>query len=290
MSGYLKRLVTRGGSDSGAAGVLPVVRSRSPIAEHDQRVGIPGFGNPNFDPPTSIEPTLGDSGAAASLPDLQVPSATQIGAAGRRLLQRKAESSAAANEQATPGDAAAAGQVISTRPATHASPDVGASAWSPSSALRLDTRPLLHDRATDSHQAEVSRRDAGEIAANARTRLATSRAERLPAYDVNIDESAVGPERSARVTRPLLDPTPRTFTSRQLREPMSSDPLDRVDEREQEPRVVIGRINVEVVPPAAEPRTSTQSRNGPLTAESVSVIGPLTRHVQSGRRLSLKYR
>ena len=206
------------------------------------------------------------------------------------MLQRKAGSSAAAGEQATSKSAAAGGPVIFTRPATQASPDISVSEWSSSSAVRLDTRPLMHDRATGLHQAAASQGDAGGITANARTRLARRRDERVPTYDLQMNEPAVGPERSAEVTPPLLDPTPRKVTSRDLREPISSEPFEPIDKREQEPRVFIGRINVEVVPPAAEPKTSTQSRNGPLTAESVSVIGPLTRRIRSGLRLSLKYR
>jgi hypothetical protein len=56
------------------------------------------------------------------------------------------------------------------------------------------------------------------------------------------------------------------------------------------PRVVIGRINVEVVPQSVPEATVAPSRSQPLTAASVSVIGPLGSGVSSNLRLSLRQR
>ena len=40
MDGYLKRIVTRGAA---LQNVVPLVRSASPVASEDQRIGLPGF-------------------------------------------------------------------------------------------------------------------------------------------------------------------------------------------------------------------------------------------------------
>jgi hypothetical protein len=96
--------------------------------------------------------------------------------------------------------------------------------------------------------------------------------------------------RSADSAPQLLEPSPRPIRSAQQRESIFSDAAESADTAAQGPRVVIGRINVEVVSTAPEPKASAPSRPGPLTAASVSVIGPLTRGVRSSLRLSLKHR
>jgi hypothetical protein len=56
------------------------------------------------------------------------------------------------------------------------------------------------------------------------------------------------------------------------------------------PRIVIGQINVEVVSPPAAPQSTAAPRPGPLTAASVSVIGPLGGGIRHDLRLSLRHR
>jgi hypothetical protein len=56
------------------------------------------------------------------------------------------------------------------------------------------------------------------------------------------------------------------------------------------PRLTIGSINVEVVPAAPEPAPAPPARQGPITAASVSVIGPLSPRVRANRHSSLRYR
>ena len=288
MSGYLKRLATRSLADSQSATVLPLVRSRSPIADEDQRIGTPGFGGPGFENDASLDATLDDASTPAAIPSLQISRPTLD--AGRAVVQRKAAGPAVTSEAGMPGPAFPAGPLIDTRPLRQ---QASASDLSPASTFGIDTTTIARDHPTDSEQVGRSRGDIGEIAPDTQTRVAwstgdSSRPSR--AYFARVDEREMAAERPAEGALPRLEPSPRALWSPALREPPSSDADEAADLSEREPRVVIGRINVEVVPPAAEPKTSTQSRNGPLTAESVSVIGPLKRRVRTGLRLSLKHR
>lgn len=291
MNGYLKRLATRGLDDRGAAPVLPLVRSRSPIAEEDQRVGMPGFGRPTLGDTASIEGPLKDAGLAAGLPPLQNPSPTY--STGGGIVQRKPAGQSGTGKFGMPKSADPAGPLIVTPPVRKPAADIRAFDLSPVSKLRGDTMANGRNRATASQGSEQPRGDISEIAPNIRIRPGWSAGQRSRSsalYDGRVDEREIAAERPAEAGPPLLEPSPRAMPSPGLREPSSSRVLEAADRSEREPRVVIGRINVEVVPPAVEPKTSTQSRNGPLTAESVSVIGPLTRRVRSGLRLSLKHR
>jgi hypothetical protein len=86
-----------------------------------------------------------------------------------------------------------------------------------------------------------------------------------------------------------LEFAPRPSFAPTAAEPDRDGGIREVEERE-EPRVTIGSIHVEVIPAAAEKPSTTPIRQGPLTAASVSVIGPLSGGVRSNRRLSLRYR
>ena len=90
------------------------------------------------------------------------------------------------------------------------------------------------------------------------------------------------------VDAPSLEPSTRLLVDRV--EPLfEAAPVSGLDEVVS-PRVVIGRINVEVVAPPAVEVPATPSRPGPVTAESVSVIGPLGGRVRSNVRFSLRQR
>lgn len=99
-------------------------------------------------------------------------------------------------------------------------------------------------------------------------------------------------DRSARQTQqlpdvPYLEPSPRVIAEH-VGATLEDTNTPSYDVNES-PRVVIGRVNVEVVPPSViQPSTATQP--GPLTAASVSVIGPLGDSASASRRLSLRYR
>jgi hypothetical protein len=103
---------------------------------------------------------------------------------------------------------------------------------------------------------------------------------------------AAGHTRSIRQARPIdstrLDPSPQALAARS--EPTPEDASVSTAEAGEGPRVVIGRINVEVVPPSATPPSTAAPRPGPLTAASVSVIGPLGGGIRPSLRLSLRHR
>jgi hypothetical protein len=87
-----------------------------------------------------------------------------------------------------------------------------------------------------------------------------------------------------------LRPNPPSRTFAEPTGPSSEDagkPVDRVDEG---PHIVIGRINVDVVPPPATQASAAAPRPGPLTAASVSVIGSLGGGIRPNLRLSLRHR
>ena len=86
---------------------------------------------------------------------------------------------------------------------------------------------------------------------------------------------------------PRLEPSARAMAHRMGFSLSDATPAS--PPREESPRIVIGRINVEVVPPPVQ-QSSAAPRPGPLTAASVSVIGPLGGSVRPNVRLSLRYR
>jgi hypothetical protein len=95
-------------------------------------------------------------------------------------------------------------------------------------------------------------------------------------------------QRVRQVDTTRLEPSARTFAAQVESKPTdASMPTAGADES---PRVVIGRINVEVIPPPAAPPSAATPRTGPLTAASVSVIGPLSGGVRANLHLSLRHR
>jgi hypothetical protein len=271
-----------------ATGVRPLVRSRSPIAEHDQRIGIPGFNSPSFDQSTSIDGTLEDT-RRARLNDLQVASpGTTTGMTGRRTMEDLGRG--VTGDHVTPKSVAGAAPPIITRPAIQASPDISVSETTTFSPDLFDNTAAVHDTPPPLYKTLGTRGDVIKAAPYAGTQTDWRTEKSSSANDSQFDEphSSLAKSAEARPTR--LEPTPRAILSTGLREPMPFEVFESADKHEQEPRVVIGRINVEVVQPVAEAKTSAPPRPGPLTAESVSIIGPLSRSIRSNLRLNLKYR
>jgi hypothetical protein len=274
----------------------------SPIAEEDQRVGMHGFEDFQFGPAAVTGGGLEDtSGTAGDLSG---------------MARRKINNPISAGKPAPKNSTDAGPRVVGDEASTALSPaeiqfsdhDVPRRHFyerSPALVGRHDERidegvVSPHGQAAGSRQPVGKRIVAGEITPNADPPAYWSASPRSTATSSYSVESGVeGDEIEAsgsRLRRPsvtspqLLEPLPRAITAPQQRESISPDDAASSDETEQGPRVVIGRINVEVVSPPAEPKTSTSSRPGPLTAESVSVIGPLSRGVRSNLRLSLRHR
>src|SRR5262249_40763505 len=94
------------------------------------------------------------------------------------------------------------------------------------------------------------------------------------------------PVRRARPADPAwLEPLPRA-----LDEPTPGGTTTFSADAGEGPRIVIGRINVEVVPPPAAQPSTAAPRPRPLTAASASVIGPLSGDIRPSLRLSLRHR
>jgi hypothetical protein len=305
MSRYLQRLATRNLSSAGVAGMAPAARSMSPIAEGDQRVGMHGFEDFQF------------GAAAATGGGLEDTSGTASDLSG--IAQRKMNNSISGGKSAPKNSTDAGPRMIGDEASTALSPaeiqfsglDVPERHFFERAAPderpdeRFDERVVSpHSQATVSRQPGGKRVVAGEITPNADPPTywsASPRSTATSSYSVE-DDVEGGDEGGeievpgSRLRRPsatspqLLEPLPRAITAPQQRESISPDDAASSDETEQGPRVVIGRVNVEVVSPPAEPKTSTASRPGPLTAESVSVIGPLSKGVRSNLRLSLRHR
>jgi len=286
LNSYLQRLATHGSVESMATDVRPLIRSRSPIAEEDQRIGMPGFGNPNLDQTTSIEGTLEERPAEARTLDsaLIPPKPTRV--TGNRTMEA-IDLPRPTNPNHTTKSIADMLTRIVTRPVTEASRDIGTSDRTESSPALLDTPADFNGTPLPLYKTVVPRRDGNKQAAEVHF---SPSGESSSSYLRQIDDLDSSSDKSdeARATR--LEPTPRAILSPGLRQHTSSQAFQTSDKTDQEPRVVIGRINVEVVPPVAESKTTAPPRPGPLTAESVSVIGPLSRRVGSSLRLNLKYR
>src|SRR5262249_20017991 len=308
MSQYLQRLATRNLNVAGA--VTPMARSMSPIAEEDQRVGMQGFEDFQFGAATVTGGGLEDTSRTAG--DLS------------GIAQRKINNPVGAGKSA-PQNSTNAGPRMIGDTGPRVIGDEGSTAPAPADirlsnleiperhfyerAPAYDERPdglidevvgAPHSQATASGQSGGNRIAAGEITPPADPPAYGSASPRLTATSsYSFEGGAESDEIEAsgsRLRRPsvaspqLLEPSPRTVTPHQQRESISPDDVTSSGETEPSPQVVIGSINVEVVSPPVEPKTSATSRPGPLTAESVSVIGPLSRGVRSNLRLSLRHR
>jgi hypothetical protein len=297
MSQYLKRLATR--NLNGAGAMKPMARAMSPIVGEDQRVGIQGFDDSRFEAAAATGGRLEDTSGAVTAGDLS------------GIAQRKIDKPISAGKLAPRNFTVARPPVIGDEESTEPPAEIPSSnldfpkrhfyEWAPAPGQRLDEGVASpHSQATGLRQPGGKRIVAAEITPNADPPAYWSASPRsTPTSSYNVEGGAEGDEIEAsgsRLRRPsmvspqLLEPLPRAITSRQQRGSLSPEDVTSSGEAEPSPRVVIGRINVEVMPPPVEPKTSTTSRHGPPTAESVSVIGPLSRGVRSNLRLSLKHR
>jgi hypothetical protein len=306
VSEYLTRLVTRARESDARQLLRPSVRSSSPIAAHDQRIGMTvaeSFKSVGA-PPDSIrsESATGSLGEfeTAGRPGVEPGSGT-----GETTIQRNVTASAVGQAGTAPHTAAvgpAAGETLPSPGSTEAKTPL------PELAVRsgADVRGAADENEFNEPLApwDITRiepssnfpkmRAGGDEppgSAAGSTRPDTWSSGSLAIHDtireasqVNVHTRSVRPE--SEIDSPRLEPKMPVFIDGV--EPSAGDSAASPAAVDHGPRVVIGRIDVEVVPPAVQQGTSAP-RSGPLTAASVSVIGPLG-GIRPNMRLSLRYR
>jgi hypothetical protein len=267
VDGYLTRLVTR---NAVLPGFQPQVRSASPIAQDDQRLGMPGFEEaPLAGPLMDLEPEpsiLTDSpsesaprsprrdarqeGVRAALASA-IPAAPSANSTVDRELQP--EFPQGARELALPPN---------QQPSSAAIPEIHPA------QPQTDATPAQHFELTPPPRIGIP--------SSAEPEYESSRAHSRNSVDD--------------VETPLLEPAAQQIPAASARTSTSDEEAASEAVEEREPRIVIGRINVEVIPAAPEPAKAAPARPKPLTAAAASVIGPLSTGVRTGRLLSLRYR
>lgn len=265
----------------------PLVRSRSPIAEMDQRIGLAGF-----------EGLTASSLSQAHLPEVESPAQGEArgatacdSTAGPAMIQRKVAGgvSKVAFAGATPGPRSSAQPT--ERGATGTpfgavlTPSFGRAKMLSGDFIGRNT-PSRNDGETDFDGSS----DSPYVAS-----METS-SDAVPNDLRATSELSLSPQRS--FSRPLdqpgepvpLEPLPRIPMPRQA-EPAYIGESVPASKSETGPHVVIGRITVEVVPSQSAtqvPKAPAQPL--PVTAASVSKIGPLRTALQSNLFFSLRHR
>lgn len=353
MSGYLSRLVMRSQPLRTAPTLRPFVRSKSPIAEQDQRLGVDGFDTAGASLPDRGDWALGESepGASDILSDgarenpVTVSTASSDAAA---TVQRKIAGpsistitppsaplsttripkvdSVPGKAQARPSIPTPAEQIIqdncpqsplptpeqveppgrplNSRESESAATDsvVRQRQWKEAAPLETDT-PVVSNAlqsvvSVDPISADPISIKPGPVELPSVVRDMPEQAGALPAMVPNSKRSDLEPSNHQSV-EPVIPNNIYSHISRPDRLVPRLEPLvPREDAMEFEatvsappsPAVVIGRINVEVVPQSPSVTTASASRSGPLTAASVSVIGPLRTGVRPNLRFSLRQR
>lgn len=287
MSGYLMRLVLRTRAAGATQPLQPFVRSASPIAELDQRIGIPGFEKLNASHSSPVE-TASAAGFEYGevLQPLAPPGITSTGEAGGATVQRKVANTAATLgrppnftapdlKAVVPPSTNRRGVLSSTIARHVTNPEEQAA---PSSSGVSSLLPPKN-AAADLEWPEISTGDTGVKPPGASGTRDHGTEKYLEKGNTRVrSTSKVG---SLRPKPPILV------------EPTGSSPEDAdtpASPTDEGTRVAIGRINVEVVSPPAAPSSTTVMRPEALTADSASVIGPLGSSIRPNLRLSLRYR
>lgn len=324
MSEYLSRLATRARESDERQLLRPFVRSSSPIATHDQRIGMTateGFESVGAPPDqTRSESTAGSLGEfeTGSRPGIEPGNGM-----GETIVQRKMAATTVGKTGPSPYDTPAGPRAnnewmssgihtptleipgsktlpspgateVKTRIAELA-PSSGAGVFGVTNDNESHEPSAPHDATSIKLSSGFPEMSAGDsepsVSARASARPDTRRSESLGTHATTRQVGQISvPTRSVRqesgIDSPRLEPKFPVFVDRF--EPSPGDSAASSAAADESPRLVIGRINVEVVPPAA-PQVATVPRPRPLTAASVSVIGPLS-GVRPNVRLSLRYR
>ena len=293
MSTYLMRLATRGRPIGGVDALQPFVRSRSPIAERDQRIGVAGIEPPgaNTRPPPD-EARIGPLPPNARMPDALSPVGISAdrGGAGVTVRRKPDSTISMAPGLSTPTTTAprrsgeahhctlaepqpgiSAQKYAGIHADIASSPQTSAASRSPLSAPQHEQAASIEPRPTvsgDFHSHALSSPADGAEPSPLTVRRRSVRD--IPQWD----------------STPRIEPSSPLFPDT-LEAPVTETGIARGDG---DPRVVIERGNVDVVQPPVATETRSAIRSGPLTAASVSVIGPLGGHLASRMAFGLRYR
>jgi len=306
VSGYLMRSIMRTRAADAGQLMQPFVRSTSPVAEQDQRIGMMGMEGFEFGASSFAEVA---SEAGLEQDDaLQAPRLSSITAASAPegvIVQRKM-----ASPEARPTDLAHSIAPGSTAGGAPMEADVQPSRQG---AGRYDVllpslaRQKVTDHVTPSSPSTSITEQAGAprdvvplsdppmtgeppvaLGTPSFSQSGSAQTREALRHLAPADMRSRSAQRVRQVDTTRLEPSARTFAAQVESKPTdASMPTAGADES---PRVVIGRINVEVIPPPAAPPSAATPRTGPLTAASVSVIGPLSGGVRANLHLSLRHR
>jgi hypothetical protein len=322
MSEYLTRLATRARESDERQLLRPFVRSLSPIAAHDQRIGMAvseGFETVGAPPDqSSSEAAAGSVGEleTGSLPGIEPRNRTAETTVQRKMAAPATGQAGAAAHTAPVGPPAARGWTSSGLdtptleiPGRPTSPSLGmvevksrilepaksgaAAARGAADQHESDEPLVLRDTTLIERSLSYPKTNAGDgepspsslERARLDTRPPDSLETRAATRQVSVHTRSV--RQQIEVDSPRLEP--KTPAAVEHFESSNAEAAATSAATSQSPRIVIGRIDVEVVPPPASERVATAPRPKPLTAASVSVIGPLT-GVRPNLRLSLRYR
>jgi hypothetical protein len=299
VSGYLMRLAMRGRETSEVQCIQPFVRTTSPVAQHDQRIGMMRFAGFEFG-----EASVAEGGSEAAeleqdgvLQPPTLPGTTATSDIGAATVQRKM-----ASPSATP--------VGPTTPAAPSSIDVDmprkgelqpARQKAHRDAVPPSSRSVMGERPRQAPRSPLIYPEKNVVAGEGWSIFstdATREHEPIPGGSQTRSPARQFGRKATVRTRSLqearqvdstrLEPSPRTLAEH-FEPPIESTSTPTADAGEG-PRIFIGRINVEVVSPPAAPQSTAAPRPGPLTAASVSVIGPLGGGIRPNLRLSLRHR
>lgn len=362
MSRYFSRLARSAQINHHQPSLQPFIRSQSPIADHDQRIGMTDFEDFNFDltvSKASIPEVAENQGEIVS--DLISPKITPVNQPSNPVVQRKMVDSSpnlasppsssvhnfnpslSVTEQQNPS-------VIVNKPDDHNVPNV------PDLARRED--PLALESSVKSTENSNFSQQSSELpnltddhkfqaislpqipdhpseSSDSTPSLSTQLFLRSNSAEVVVNPLNVSPpiELSEPTSIPQETALETTYASDQNQSsPSTNEPPSRefnpvrlrtigetqpvtiahlnpsvrsLDDANQfsavedsspelgeiaEPRVIIGRINIEVVAPPSENVPKTRSLSNPVTANSVSVIGPLGSQVRPSVRFNLRQR
>lgn len=286
MSDYIQRLVAR---TTTVGQATPVAHSRSPIASRDQRIGLPGFtaaGGTSYDHPSPSERDAGrDAAPAAQVSRTPTWTVDGVRPGSRSDDRLQPARSVRAPERASGGaewpiaapsaPSAERGLLRSglpARPVGEPALRSSASASGPSVESRVPRRPA---EPADSVTDDLDRYTA---TAPEPVAPAPTDAEPTPSFAVPTPRVPATQAVPGRPSLPGWDIAPIADTGSAMA-PAEGEPR---------PRVEIGSIEGEVVPPPQD--RADRAPTGPITAESVSQIGPLAARRPSNLRFAMRVR